>query len=158
MKVKGEGFTLIEIVAVVSVVALAAAAAVPGLAALQTEARIAKINGALRSVKTAADLARSIQLTHSLHASNPVVMAGQTINMVNGYPTAASIAAAARISGLEYNVDAPVPVAWVNQVTISADAAHPLCAVSYREAAPGTTPVYAVPLDPSNPTDREKCS
>ena len=158
MKVKGDGFTLIELSVVITALAIVAAMGLPKFAALQTEARIAKINGALGSVKAAAELARSMQLTHSLPPSNPVVMAGATINMINGYPTATSIAAAAGIPVPDYNVSAPVPVAWVNQVTISADAAHPLCAVSYREAAPGTTPVFAMPLDPNNPTDRANCS
>ena len=85
-------------------------------------------------------------------------MEGVTINMVNGYPSAASIAVAAGIAAPDYNVAAPVSVAGVNQVTISTDAGHPNCAVTYQEAAAGAAPVYSIPLDPTNNTDRTNCS
>jgi hypothetical protein len=49
-------------------------------------------------------------------------------------------------------------VAGVNQVRISSDINHPDCAILYQEAAPGGAPVYSIPLDPSNATDRTSCS
>ena len=63
------------------------------IVALQIDARIAKVNGALGSVKSAAALARSIQLTQGLAPNTSVVMEGVVITMVNGYPAAASITA-----------------------------------------------------------------
>lgn len=85
-------------------------------------------------------------------------MEGVTINMVNGYPAAGSIAAAAGISAPDYNIGAVTPVSGLNQVVISSDVNHPNCAVVYQEVAVGAAPVYSIPLDPSNATDRTNCS
>lgn len=52
------GFTLIELVVVITILAILAAVAIPKFAALQTDARIAKMNAALGSIKAGAVLAR----------------------------------------------------------------------------------------------------
>jgi MSHA pilin protein MshA len=152
------GFTLIELVVVITILAILAAVAIPKFAALQTDARIAKMNGALGSIKAGAVLARSVQLTQQLPPNTAVVMEGVTINMVNGYPAAASITAAAGVSSPDFNIGTVSTVSGVNQIRIATDVNHPNCAILYQEAAPGGAPVYSIPLDPSNATDRTNCS
>jgi MSHA pilin protein MshA len=152
------GFTLIELIVVITILAILAAVALPKFVALQIDARIAKVNGALGSVKAGAALARSVQLTQGLAPNTSVVMEGVTILMVNGYPSATSIDAAAGISAPDYNVGAATPAGGVFQVRIASDINHPNCAVTYQEAAPGLAPIYSIPLDPSSSTDRTACS
>ena len=152
MKSKAAAFTLIELIVVITILGILMAVALPKFIALQTDARIAKVNAALGAVKAGAVLARSVQLTQSLAPNTAVVMEGVTINMTNGYPTAASIASP------DYNISAPVAVAGVSQVTVATDPGHPNCSITYQEAAPNGAPVYSVPRDPTSAADRADCS
>lgn len=101
MNKQESGFTLIELIAVVVILGILAATALPKFVDLSSDARIAKVNAALGSLKSAA------AMTHGKFLVNPVspqTFEGVAVTFVNGYPNAATIAAVAGITAPDYTV------------------------------------------------------
>jgi MSHA pilin protein MshA len=109
---------------------------------------MAKMNGALGSIKAAAVLAHSIQLTQQLASNANVAMEGSVITMTDSYPNstnasighAAGFADAAGVSFSDFVISSTATV-----FTVTPDASHAACAVTYSVPTPPTNlaPTYS---------------
>lgn len=138
------GFTLIELVVVITILAVLAAVALPKFAALQGDARIAKMNGALASAKAAAAMAHAQLIARGFPANYTgtplpnILIEGTVAQYANGYPDASIIAELAGLAAPNYNI----PAADATSQTIESDAGHPMCEFVYNEALANQQPTY----------------
>jgi MSHA pilin protein MshA len=141
---KARGFTLIELVVVITILGILAAFAIPKFISLDTQARVATVNGLVGTVKSAAALARS--LGQAIGNPATVTMEGSTVTMLNNYPDSVAggipnavnvvaadftyVAGAAGTAGVWTRVGAPTPAT---------------CIVTYTPATAGGLPPTVVP-------------
>jgi MSHA pilin protein MshA len=129
MNKQQSGFTLIELIAVIVILGILAATAIPKFVDLTSDARKAKVNAALGSLKSAADLAHGKFLVNPV---SPQTFEGVAVTFVNGYPNAASVAAFSGLTAPDYT---PTVAGTTMTATIVAN-----CVATYTEAASAILP------------------
>lgn len=145
------GFTLIELVVVVSIIAIMSAVALPRYINMQTQARAAKAQAILGSIKSAAALARASCMLDVAGLTVPSTctatagttnMDGVVVDMVNQYP-AATANGIIRAAQLDAGADQLVITAG-NPILIDiVGGTAPNCRISYWAATAG--PAFAAP-------------
>jgi MSHA pilin protein MshA len=130
---KEKGFTLIELVMVIVILGILAAFALPRFADLGGEARLSSMQGALGAVRSASAIAHSQALVSSV-VTGDITLEGKAVTLINGYPNASGIIAAAQLS--EEFAITPSPIVETTAVTVTSGT----CSFSYTPAVENGAP------------------
>ncbi len=131
------GFTLIELVTVIVILGILAAFAIPRFTGLESQARIAAVNGLAGSVKSAAALAKALWVANGNATATTVSFEGGqsvTVSASTGYPAATGAGIGASVTDTSgYSASAVNGNTYAWQLSSATTPAN--CKVTYDNSA-----------------------
>jgi MSHA pilin protein MshA len=128
------GFTLIELVVVIVILGILAAFAVPRFMGMEGEARAATVKNMAGNLRAAYTMARGKCMAQGCGAGGTITFENQSVTMVNGYPSAATIANTLQ------TVQGFTPTVAATTYTLRKDGGGVNCWVRYTQAVNVNTP------------------
>ena len=153
------GFTLIELVVVIVVLGILAVTAMPRLVNLQSDARIAALNGLKGGMQSAADMVYPLAIGQGLASVSEatITIDGESITLAYGYPAAFArdtwgILIETTFADAIFNTDDPADwyfhnnpsQNWIRFMTKSRKDPSEQCFLLYNEATETTQPSFEI--------------
>lgn len=126
----------VELVVGLVVLGMLAAVAIPRLTGPDTETRVAAVKSMGGALRSAANRAHGVCLAQACMNGSVIVIDGQTITFVNGYPTGATVGKLIpRVDGFTLNA--------AGDTFVRIDSHTDQCWVRYAEALAGQQPIIS---------------